>query len=478
MMRIVTILSLTCSLAFGIVSASAQRPSAAGVWEGSISTPGAGLRVIVTLQPKDDRSWSGAIDIPMQNAKAIPLIKIAIDGASVAFSLPGVPGDPTFTGKLSDDGETISGDFTQGPGKFPFKLERSKTGQGIVPGRPQEPKKPFPYDEREVTYENRAAGIKLAGTLTLPRSGGPFPAVILISGSGPQDRDENIAGHKPFLILADHLTRRGIAVLRVDDRGMGGSTGSTMASTDEDVAGDVLSGISFLKGLPEIDVKHIGLIGHSEGGLVAPLAAVKSTDVAFTVLMAAPGLPGDQIMYLQAAAMMKASGMADALIAQNRKLQQTMINIVKSEKDPAVRLSRFRSVRTELVDDVPTEMKGSTMQQLEAQFQQVSSPAVSYLINTDPRSILAKLKCPVLALNGEKDLQVLYRENLAGIEEALESGGNMDYTIKILPNLNHLFQTSKTGLPSEYSEIEETMSPDALNTISDWIGKHVRSSRR
>jgi hypothetical protein len=216
------------------------------------------------------------------------------------------------------------------------------------------------------------------------------------------------------------------------------------------------------------------LIGHSEGGLVAPLAAVKSTDVAFTVLMAAPGLPGDQIMYLQAAAMMKTSGMADGLIAQNRKLQETLINIVKSEKDPAARLSRFRSVRTELVNDVPPEMKGPAMQQLEAQFQQISSAAISYLINTDPRSILAKVKCPILALNGEKDLQVLYRENLAGIQEALKSGVNTDYTIKILPNLNHLFQTAKTGLPSEYSEIEETMSPDALNAISEWIGKHVR----
>src|SRR5262249_39586666 len=160
-----------------------------------------------------------------------------------------------------------------------------------------------------------------------------------------------------------------------DDRGMGGSSGSTMASTDEDLAGDVLTGVGFLKALPEIDAKHIGLIGHSEGGLVAPLAAGKSTDVAFTVLMAAPGLPGDRIMYLQAAAMMTASGMADALIAQNRKLQETMINIVKSEKDPAARLSRFQSVRTELVNDVPPEMKGPAMQQLEAQFREISSPA-------------------------------------------------------------------------------------------------------
>jgi pimeloyl-ACP methyl ester carboxylesterase len=473
-MRIATVVAVIYGLGFGSVSASAQTRSAVGVWEGSISTPGAGLRVIVTLQQKDDRSWSGAIDIPMQNAKAIPLIKIAIDGASVAFSLPGAPGDPTFTGKLSDDGATISGDFTQGPGKFLFKLERSKTGERIVPGRPQEPKKPFPYDEREVTYENKAAGIKLTGTMTLPRSGAPVPAVILISGSGPQDRDENISGHKPFLVLADHLTRRGIAVLRIDDRGIGGSTGSTMASTDEDVAADVLAGISFLKGIPEIDAKHIGLIGHSEGGLVAALAAVKSTDVAFTVLMAGPGLPGDQIMYLQAAAMMKASGMADALISKNRKLQEALIDIVKSKKDPAARLSRFREVRSELVNDVPAEMKGPAMQQLEAQFQQISSPAISYLINTDPRLILAKVKCPLLALNGEKDLQVLYRENLAAIEEALKSGGNTDYAIKTFPNLNHLFQTSKTGLPSEYSEIEETMALDALNAISDWIGKHVR----
>jgi len=473
-MRISTLLALTCSFAFGTLAAFAQTPSPAGIWDGAINLPGTAMRVIVTLQQKEDRSWSGTVDIPMQSAKGIPLTKITIDGASVAFTLVGPPGDPTFTGKLSADGQTISGDFTQGPGKFAFKLERSKTGQVTIPARPQEPKKPYPYDEREVTYENEAAGIKLAGTLTLPRSGGPFPAVILITGSGPQDRDEAIAGHKPFLVLADHLTRHGIAVLRVDDRGVGGSTGNTMDSTDEDLAGDVLSGITFLKGLPEIDAKHIGLIGHSEGGMVAPLVATKSSDVAFIVLMAGPGLPGDEVLYLQAAAIMKASGMGDALIAQNRSVQEALINIVKAEKDPAARLARFRTVRDELTNGVPPAAKAAAAQQLEAQFQGVTTPALAYLLTTDPRPTLAKVKCPVLAVNGEKDLQVTFQENLAGIQGALKSGGNADVTIKSLPNLNHLFQTSKTGLPGEYSQIEETISPDALSTISDWIAKHAK----
>src|SRR5262245_1260045 len=231
MIMSVTRLGVLFVVALWTLSAAAQDRKAAGVWDGAISTPGVELRVIVSLQQKDDRNWAGAIDIPMQGAKGLPLSNITIDGASVSFSISGVPGNPTFTGKISEDGNTISGDFTQGFGTFPFKLTRNRTGQVTIPQRPQEPWKPYPYEERDVSFENKNAGVKLAGTLTLPRSAGPFPALILISGSGPQDRDETVAGHKPFLVLSDHLARRGFAVLRLDDRGVGGSSGDTLNST-------------------------------------------------------------------------------------------------------------------------------------------------------------------------------------------------------------------------------------------------------
>jgi len=462
---------LLARIPFGVV---AQSRTAAGVWNGAISLPGAELIVSVNLQQKDDGGWTGTIDIPMQNAKGLPLSNIAIEGASISFSIAGVPGDPTFKGKLSEDGSAISGDFTQGPGKFMFKLTRSQTGRAAALNRPQEPQPPFPYDAEEVSFENKEAGIKLAGTLTLPRSPRPAPGVVLITGSGPQDRDESIAGHKPFLVLADYLTRRGLAVLRVDDRGVGGSTGSTPNSTIEDFATDVLAGVLYLKGRSEINAKRIGLIGHSEGGLVAPLAATKSADIAFIVLMAGPGLPGDHVLYLQAAALMKASGAGAAAIDQNRKIQENIIAIVKAEKDPAVRESSFRAVREKVLSGLADDAKPIAAQQLEGQLQMASTPWFSHFLSYDPRPVLRKVQCPVLAMIGENDLQVPYRQNLDEIEAALKAGGNPDYTIAHLPALNHLFQTSKSGLPAEYAQIEETIAPSALDMIADWIETRVR----
>jgi pimeloyl-ACP methyl ester carboxylesterase len=453
-------------------SASAQN-RIVGVWNGAIAVPGAELGVSVILEQKDNGSWTGTIDIPLQNAKAVPLTNIVIEGGSVSFSITGAGGNPTFKGQLSEDTNTISGDFTQGAGRLDFKLTRSQAGQAAGLNRPQEPKPPLSYDAMDVFFENAKAGIKLAGTLTLPRSPGPVPAVVLITGSGPQDRDESIAGHRPFLVLADYLTRRGVAVLRVDDRGVGGSAGNTLNSTSEDFATDVLAAVDYLKKRREINAKRIGLIGHSEGGLVAPLAATKSSDVAFIVLMAGPGLRGDQILFLQAAALMKASGVSPDLIAQNREIQEELINIVKSEKDPAARDSKLRAVRDKAFSATPDNAKQVTAQQMAAQFQMVSTPWFLHFVGYDPRTALRQVNIPVLAMIGENDLQVPYRENLDEIEAALKAGGNSDYTIAHLPGLNHLFQTSKTGLPSEYAQIEETMSPNALEMIGNWIEKRA-----
>jgi pimeloyl-ACP methyl ester carboxylesterase len=342
------------------------------------------------------------------------------------------------------------------------------------PNRPQEPKKPYPYDEEEVGYENKRAGVKLAGTLTIPRGKGPFSAVLLITGSGPQDRNESVAGHKPFLLLADYLTRQGIAVLRVDDRGVGASTGSVPNSTTEDFAADVTVGIEYLKTRKDINPKQIGLIGHSEGGVIAPMVAAYTEDVAFIVLMAGTGLSGEEILYLQGELILKAHGANAKQLAKQRATQESMFKILNEEKDPAAAEKRLQE---ELSKGLTAEERKKSEQAIAVQIKQVNTPWFRYFLTLDPRPALRKVKCPVLAINGENDLQVPANENLREIEGALKAGGNNDITIVRLPKLNHLFQTCETGSPSEYIKIEETIAPVTLRTIGDWVLKQTATQK-
>jgi hypothetical protein len=311
----------------------------------------------------------------------------------------------------------------------------------------------------------------------MPTAQGPHPAVILISGNGAQDRDESIAGHRPFLVLADHLTRNGIAVLRVDDRGVGGSDPGSPAATSENFAGDVLAGIQFLKSRKDIKGKRIGLIGHGEGGMIAPMVATRSKDVAFIVLLAGPGLRGEDLIYTQTGLIHKAQGMhpdttAEAIAVQ-RKIHESIMNGVNGQR------------LEQLVKEEVTGLANAVNETQRKAFLPVGANIISripmyqtrwfrYFISFDPTPVLKKVKVPVLALNGELDVQVSSKDNLAHIAVALKTGGNKKFTIKSFPNLNHLFQTSKTGLASEYAQIEETMSPEVLKTISDWVLARTR----
>jgi pimeloyl-ACP methyl ester carboxylesterase len=315
--------------------------------------------------------------------------------------------------------------------------------------------------------------VKLAGTLTLARGKASAPAVILITGSGAENRDEEVFGHKPFLVIADYLTRQGIDVLRVDDRGVGGSSGSEPNSTSEDFAADVTAGIEFLKNHKGINPKQIGLIGHSEGGLIAPMVAAKSNDVAFIVMLAGPGLPGEEILYLQGAAILKARRATPEILARQRAQQEMIFTVVKQEKDNTVARKKLREALDKQMADASESEKARQAPALEAQFERVLSPWFRYFLTYDPRPALAKVRCPVLALNGENDLQVPVIENTQAIEATLKAAGNKDVTVVRLPKLNHLFQTSETGSPSEYGKIEETFSPAALKIIGDWILKHT-----
>ncbi|MFH1311993.1 MAG: alpha/beta fold hydrolase [Candidatus Eisenbacteria bacterium] len=438
---------------------SEPRPEFEGHWQGSIEIPGASLGVLVELLHKEGY-WVGTIDIPAQGAQGLPLSGIRITEMEVEFVIDGVPGEPAFVGALADG--KITGTFTQRGQGFPFHLGREIVDE---PRRPQEPDQPYPYSEEEVAFGG--GEVTLAGTLTLPAGDGPYPAVLLISGSGPQNRDEEIFGHKPFLVLSDHLTRVGIAVLRVDDRGVGESTGDFVHATSEDFAEDALAGVEFLLARPEIDPERIGLIGHSEGGVIAPMVASRSRAVSFLVLLAGPGVPGDEILIRQMELISRAAGMEEEQVARVISAQRTLLDLVKGgavQEEVEAQIHRLIQAQTG-ADSTAEEIQ----QEAAAQARRVTSPWFRFFLRHDPLHLLERTRVPVLALCGELDLQVDPRQNLPAIREALMRGGNPDYTAMELPGLNHLFQEAGTGSPTEYYSIEETFNPAALDAISDWI---------
>ncbi len=344
--------------------------------------------------------------------------------------------------------------------------------------RPQEPSKPYSYYTEEITFKNNDSQITLAGTLTLPSKAGNYPAVILISGSGAQNRDEEISGHKPFLIIADHLTKHGIAVLRYDDRGVGESTGNFKKATTADFASDVASAIEFLKTRKEIDKEKIGLIGHSEGGLIAPMVASNSKDVSFIVLLAGPGIEIRKVLLMQQELIPKANGVSEYEIKKYiLPVHEEAYRMISMSSDRRTLKTDLARLIEQAYDNSPADLMPSEMSREEVvstQLDKWSSEWFRNFLKYDPALLLEKVTCPVLALNGEKDLVVTPKENLSGIINALKKGGNSSVTVKELPNLNHLFQNCETGSPAEYARIEETFSPDALKEISDWVLKQVR----
>ncbi len=331
--------------------------------------------------------------------------------------------------------------------------------------RPQEPKRPFPYLEEDVSYSNPAAsGVTLAGTFTKPKTGGPFAAVLLITGPGPQDRDETMSGHKPFLVLSDYLTRRGIAVLRVDDRGTAKSTGNFAKATTEDFATDAEAGVHYLAGRSDVDQQHIGLIGHGEGAIVAPMVAVKTPLVSFLVLLAGTAVPGEQVLLLQTERSEKAAGLPEEQIKADKKIGTMLYDLVKQGRSEA---ELHRALFTVHENERPF------LEVWQKQLHRLEAPWLRFFLSYDPAPTLEKVKCPVLALDGDKDLQVIPDQNVPAIKAAFARGGNQDATVEVLPGLNYMFQKATTGLGWEYEAIPETMSPAALDTIGAWIQKHT-----
>jgi uncharacterized protein len=429
-----------------------------GAWMGTLDLGAAKLRVVFHIVNTED-GLTATLDSPDQGAKGIPATSITRNGTALKIEIKSIGG--VFEGKTAADLSTIDGTFTQLGSPHPLVLKRVKDQSELELKRPQNPVKPYPYREEEVSYENKVQNVTLAATLTIPQGKGPFPGVVLITGSGPQDRDESLMGHKPFLVLSDYLTRHGIVVLRADDRGTGKTTGVFATATTADFATDTEAGVAFLKTRAEVDPHRIGLIGHSEGGVIAPMIAARNKDVAFIVMMAGTGVPGDQILPAQGEAIQIASGKSPAEAAENAAKEREMLKLVETEKDED---KLEKELKEKMAGDVPEALIGM-------QIKQLTSPWFRYFLTYDPATALRKVTCPVLVLNGSLDKQVLPDQNLPAIRKALEEAGNKHVEIDELPGLNHLFQTATTGSPSEYSQIEETMSPVALEKMANWILK-------
>jgi uncharacterized protein len=440
-----------------------------GYWRGQLKAPVAALTIGLTISSGPDSSGGGGaltatLDSPDQGEMDIPVASITLTGRVLRVEVRRVGG--VYEATLRDDGQALVGEWRQGGGILPLTLERTDPSVRKPAPRPQDPKPPYPYTEEQVTYRNVKAGITLAGTLTMPKaSTSPAPAVLLLSGSGAQNRDAALMGHRPFLVLADYLTRQGIAVLRVDDRGLGGSTGRYADATLFDLADDAVAGVEFLKTHQGIDPARIGIVGHSEGGVVAPLAATKSSDVRFLVLMAGTGMTGEEILYAQGVLIGRAQNATEEAIAHRRTYQERSFAVLKQEPDAAAATIKLRAVNAESFPNAGEMQKAA----LDASLAQMTGHRFRIFLTYDPKPALRKVTVPVLAINGEKDLQVPAKENLALIEEALAAGGNKAVTIQLLPGLNHLFQTATTGAPHEYAQIAETMAPVAMQAISDWI---------
>lgn len=440
--------------------------SAEGIWQGTLSGNGLRLRLQLHVSHDDQKQLVAALDSPDQGISGLPANNVSQKDNAFHFEIPVVNG--VFEGTINPAKTAIVGTWRQN--EETRKLEFQRSDKLVEVSRPQNPVKPYPYREEELAFPNEKAKISLAGTLTIPQGPGPFPAALLIAGSGPYDRDENLVGHRPFLVLADHLTRNGIAVLRVDKRGIGKSTGKFDQATTDDFASDTRAALTFLKSRKEIDSKKIGLIGHSEGGLIAPLVATRSNDVAWIVLLAGPGLKGEDVLLLQSALILRTAGVNEGEISRTLAFHKQSYALVRQEKDPS-------ALEAKLNDLVQSTSAGAAMPPgaLQAQIRLLVSPWFRSFLDYDPVPALQKTACPVLALNGERDLQVPPKENLSKIKQALAEGGNQDFQVSELPGLNHLFQHSPTGSPTEYGAIEETFAPEALNSISDWISKHTSS---
>jgi uncharacterized protein len=447
----------------------------AGHWEGAVDV--AGQKLVMTVDVKSNAGQlEGSVVFPQQTQTPFSLEKVSAEGGKVHFEALPAPRTAVFDGAFEGP-DKVTGKFSQAGFESTFTIERKQAAAAPTA-------EALPYQAEEVKF--KSGDVTLAGTLTLPEGPGPHPAVVLISGSGPENRDEEIFGFKIFRLIADALTRKGIAVLRYDDRGVGGSSAGTADDTSETFAKDVASAVDYLKTRPDIDPKQIGLFGHSEGGAIAPMvatqaSAVQKSDMAFLVLMAPPGVSGRDVILEQVKLIAKANGATDAEVEQLGQEEAVALDAVMTGNG----LDAVRADLRKQTEDLWNQMTDEQHKALgdkdqwvnnavEQQLAALQSPWIKFFLAYDPAPTLQKVKAPVLALFGGKDVQVAAASNSAGLEAALKAGGNPDVTVKTFPDANHLFQAAATGSPNEYAVLPKEFVPGFLDTISEWILAHVK----
>jgi pimeloyl-ACP methyl ester carboxylesterase len=462
-----TISTITIVFILSIVSVFSQNIS--GDWSGKAKRGDKEITFVFNIK-QEGASYSSVMNVPTFRISGMkPAVttftngKLTINGSNLGMS---------YIADFNTELQQFEGTYKEGGIEMALNLKKGAV-EVADQRRPQEPVKPYPYHEEEVVFPNKEANITLAGTLTLPSKSGTFPVVILISGSGPQDRDETFMGHKPFLVLADHLTKQGIGVLRFDDRGQGASTGDFGSATTEDFSKDVLSAIAYLKTRNDIDKTHIGLIGHSEGGIIAPLAANNSNDVAFMVLLASTGISGAELSVMQSKTLRQFPVKDEKAYEENARKAIAIVTSNKSEQEIKTELTaHYNDFLRPILKDLNVPEKNINAF-IDNQVNTSIKPWSRYFLQYNPADEIEKLQIPVLSLNGSKDTQVNAKINQNGIRQALIKGGNKDYKIIELENLNHFFQECDTGKMDEYRKIEQTFSPIALKEISSWVLEHI-----
>ena len=445
-------------------AAAAAVSKAEGTWQGAIEVTNMRMRLQMHVSHDDEGKLLASVDSLDQGIQGIPAAKVREQNGQLSFEIPAFQAE--YHGALSASKNEIAGEWTQNDSIE--KLDFHRSDQPLELRRPQNPAKPYPYVVEEVSFPAGDGKVTLAGTLTIPQGAGPFPAAVFVGGSGPADRDETTAGHKPFLVLADLLARKGIAALRYDKRGIGQSTGNYEQATVDDLAGDVQAALNYLKTRKEVDPKRTGVLGHSEGGILAEQVAVHTSDLDWLVLLATPATTGERTLLRQSELIARTGGLPEEQITRSQQLDRMAYGAVREEKSPSALEARLRNLieKSGLSASMPPAA-------LQAQIRLMTTPWFRQYLDLNPAPLLEQIKCPVLALNGDRDLQVDADQTVPVLRQAYEKSGNKDFTVMEIEGVNHLFQKAQSGSPALYGAIEETIAPEVLNAITAWLARHT-----